>query len=55
MSRFYKNLRMMKKYSNGQLAVFIHDQDGEPIAELSVYSTIRIKIRNCSSIGKTRI
>lgn len=32
-----KNRIIVKKhYSNGQLAVFIHKNDGEPIAELSI-------------------
>lgn len=25
-----------KRYSNGQLAVYVHDYNGEPIAELSI-------------------
>lgn len=31
-----KNLLQIKKYPNGQLAVFLEDQNGFPVAELSI-------------------
>ena len=32
---FYKNLQV-RRYINGQLAVFFHNKSGEPLAELSI-------------------
>ncbi len=33
----YSEANIIKKqYSNGQLAVFVHNYDGEPLAELSI-------------------
>ena len=33
---YAEGLIIKKRYSNGQLAVFLHNKNGEPIAELSV-------------------
>jgi hypothetical protein len=32
----FKNKLQTKRYSNGQLGVYIQEHDGEPIAELSI-------------------
>ncbi len=35
--KYLNGLIVKKSYPNGQLAVFYHNNDGEPIAELSIY------------------